>query len=393
MRGFSKQVKEVFENFKFNNTIDELDKQGILYNIVQHFAKAPLDKDSVSHEVMGRIYEELIRKTSEATNEEAGEHFTPREVIQLMVNLIFSEDEERLKKQGGSVSIYDPAAGTGGMLSMAENHLHDDINQDLRVELFGQELLPFAYAICKSDMMIKELNLENIKIGNSLTDQDGFADQKFHYMLSNPPFGVDWGKYSTKISAEAEKGLDGKYGAGLPRKSDGSLLFLMHMISKMKPKEKEKIMYSFESGEIDILVATSVIEVGVDVPNATLMVIENSERLGLSQLHQLRGRIGRGTKKSTCMLLYGEKLSDTAKKRLRIIFDHDDGFLIAEEDLKIRGPGEFLGLKQSGLPSLRIASLERDEDILDELKRKNLSEEDLKDLYEKIQNNKKDKDE
>ena len=120
------------------------------------------------------------------------------------------------------------------MLSMAENHLHDDINQDLRGELFGQELLPFAYAICKSDMMIKELNLENIKIGNSLTDQDGFADEKFHYILSNPPFGVDWGKYSTKISAEAEKGLDGKYGAGLPRKSDGSLLFLMHMISKMK---------------------------------------------------------------------------------------------------------------------------------------------------------------
>ena len=148
--------------------------------------------------------------------------------------------------------------------------------------------------------------------------------------------------------------------------------FSLHTVEiiygKMKPKEKEKIMYSFESGEIDILVATSVIEVGVDVPNATLMVIENSERLGLSQLHQLRGRIGRGTKKSTCMLLYGEKLSDTAKKRLRIIFDHDDGFLIAEEDLKIRGPGEFLGLKQSGLPSLRIASLERDEDILDEAK-------------------------
>ena len=148
--------------------------------------------------------------------------------------------------------------------------------------------------------------------------------------------------------------------------------FSLHTVEiihgKMKPKEKEKIMYSFESGEIDILVATSVIEVGVDVPNATLMVIENSERLGLSQLHQLRGRIGRGTKKSTCMLLYGEKLSDTAKKRLRIIFDHDDGFLIAEEDLKIRGPGEFLGLKQSGLPSLRIASLERDEDILNEAK-------------------------
>ncbi|QUC64380.1 N-6 DNA methylase [Nitrosopumilus sp. K4] len=237
MRGFSKEVKEVFENFKFNNTIDELHKQGQLYNIVQHFAKAPLDKESVTHEVMGRIYEELIRKTSEATNEEAGEHFTPREVIQLMVNLIFSEDEEKLKEGGGSVSIYDPAAGTGGMLAMAKNHLHDDVNSKLKVELFGQELLPFAYAICKSDMMIKELNLENIKIGNSLTDQDGFPDDKFHYMLSNPPFGVDWGKYSTKIFAEQEKGFDGKYGAGLPRKSDGSLLFLMHMISKMKPKE------------------------------------------------------------------------------------------------------------------------------------------------------------
>lgn len=137
---------------------------------------------------------------------------------------------------------------------------------------------------------------------------------------------------------------------------------------KMKAKEKDKIMCDFKDGKINILVATSVIEVGVDVPNATLMVIENSERLGLSQLHQLRGRIGRGVKKSTCMLLFGDKLSDTAKKRLRIIYDHDDGFLIAEEDLKIRGPGEFLGLKQSGLPSLRIASLENDEAVLNEAK-------------------------
>ena len=127
-------------------------------------------------------------------------------------------------------------------------------------------------------------------------------------------------------------------------------------------------LVDFKDGKINILVATSVIEVGVDVPNATLMVIENSERLGLSQLHQLRGRIGRGVKKSTCMLLFGDKLSDTAKKRLRIIYDHNDGFLIAEEDLKIRGPGEFLGLKQSGLPSLRIASLENDEAVLNEAK-------------------------
>ena len=236
LRGFSKDVRDIFEDFKFNNTIDELDKQGILYNIVQHFAKAPLDPKTVDQHKMGNIYEELIRKTSEATNEEAGEHFTPREVIRLMVNLIFAEDENLLKQKGVSRRIYDPAAGTGGMLAIAQDHIRE-INPNARTELYGQELLPFAYAICKSDMMLKELDLEKIKYGNSLTDQDGFPDEKFHYMLSNPPFGVDWGKYETKIYSEREKGFQGKYGAGLPRKSDGSLLFLMHMISKMKSKQ------------------------------------------------------------------------------------------------------------------------------------------------------------
>ena len=236
LRGFSKDVRDVFENFKFNNTIDELDKQGILYNIVQLFSKTDLRPETFDQQKMGTIYEELIRKTSEATNEEAGEHFTPREVIRLMVNLILAEDIDLLKEKGVSRAIYDPAAGTGGMLAIADDYIHE-INKKARTELFGQELLPFAYAICKSDMMLKELELDNIRLGNSLTDQDGFADTKFNYMLSNPPFGVDWGKYSTKILAEASKGNEGKYGAGLPRKSDGSLLFLMHMISKMKSKE------------------------------------------------------------------------------------------------------------------------------------------------------------
>lgn len=237
MRGFSKDVKDIFDNFKFDNTIDELDKQGILYNIVQHFAKADLHPDKINQYKMGTIYEELIRKTSEATNEEAGEHFTPREVIRLMVNLIFADDENLLKQKGVSRTIYDPAAGTGGMLAIADERIRE-INPNARTELFGQELLPFAYAICKSDMMLKEFNLDRIQEGNSLTDQDRFPNEKFHYMLSNPPFGVDWGKYSTKILSEAGKGFEGKYGAGLPRKSDGSLLFLMHMISKMKPKEQ-----------------------------------------------------------------------------------------------------------------------------------------------------------
>ena len=236
LRGFSKDVRDVFENFKFNNTIDELDKQGILYDIVKHFAKAELDPKKISQYQMGTIYEELIRKTSEATNEEAGEHFTPREVIRLMVNLVFAEDSDVLKNERGSRAIYDPAAGTGGMLAIADEYIRE-INKNIKTELFGQELLPFAYAICKSDMMLKELELNNIRLGNSLTDQDGFTDKKFHYMLSNPPFGVDWGKYSTKILAESGKGNEGKFGAGLPRKSDGSLLFLMHMISKMKSPE------------------------------------------------------------------------------------------------------------------------------------------------------------
>ena len=233
---FSKDVRDIFENFKFNNTIDELDKQGILYNIVKHFAKAPLDHKTFDQHKMGNIYEELIRKTSEATNEEAGEHFTPREVIRLMVNLIFAEDENILKQKGVSRRIYDPAAGTGGMLAIAQDYIRE-INPNVTTTLYGQELLPFAYAICKSDMMLKELDLDKIKYGNSLTDQDGFPNEKFHYMLSNPPFGVDWGKYETKILSEREKGFQGKYGAGLPRKSDGSLLFLMHMISKMKSKK------------------------------------------------------------------------------------------------------------------------------------------------------------
>jgi len=236
MRGFSKDVRDIFEHFKFNNTIDELVKQGILYHIVSHFAKAPLDPKTISHHDMGTIYEELIRKTSEATNEEAGENFTPREVIRLMVNLIFAHDESMIKEKGVSRTIYDPAAGTGGMLAIADDYIHE-INKNARTELFGQELLPFAYAICKSDMLLKEFDLGKIKLGNSLTDQDGFQDEKFHYMLTNPPFGVDWGKYAAKILSEREKGYEGKYGAGLPRKSDGSLLFLMHMISKMKSKE------------------------------------------------------------------------------------------------------------------------------------------------------------
>ena len=239
LRGFSENVRDVFDNFKFDVTVDELEKTDLLYQIVQHFASSELDFDpkKFDNHMMGTIYEELIRRTSEAGNEEAGDHFTPREVIKLMVNLLFSHDKSELKKKGLIRRIYDPAAGTGGMLSIADEYLQK-LNPDLIVENYGQELNGESYAICKSDMMIKDLDLNKIVKGNSLTNDDGFSDEKFHYMLSNPPFGVDWGKYESKIKSEAAKGFDGKYGSGLPRKSDGSLLFLLQMISKMKPKEE-----------------------------------------------------------------------------------------------------------------------------------------------------------
>jgi len=237
LEAFSQNVKDVFDNFGFEDTIDSLHRQKLVYLIVQHFAKADLDPDIIDNHMMGTIYEELIRKTSEAANEEAGDHFTPREVIRLMVNLLFAHDEEFLKQKHIIKTIYDPAAGTGGMLSIATEYIRL-INSDARIDAFGQELNPESYAICKSDMMIKGLDLNRIKKGNSLTDEDGFPNSKFHYMLSNPPFGVDWGKYEGEILQEADKGTQGKYGPGLPRKSDGSLLFLLQMISKMKPKEQ-----------------------------------------------------------------------------------------------------------------------------------------------------------
>ena len=242
IRGFSENVKDIFENFKFEASLNDLQKQDILYHMVERFASSELDFDpkKIDNHMMGTIYEEIVRRANEATNEEAGHHFTPREVITLMVNLLFSHEKDSLTKKGIVRTIYDPAAGTGGMLSVASDYI-EKLNPDAIIDVYGEEINPETYAVCKSDMLIKGLELDRIKLGNSLIggkNGDGFADTKFHYMLSNPPFGVDWGKYEKGIKSEAEKGLQGKYGAGLPRKSDGSLLFLLSMISKMKPNEE-----------------------------------------------------------------------------------------------------------------------------------------------------------
>ena len=234
IQGFSAPVREIFERFDFYTQIDRLAKAGLLYKVAECFANVDLHPDKVSNSQMGMVFEELIRKFAEISNETAGEHFTPREVIKLMVNLLFIEDDDVLAKPGVVRTIDDPTAGTGGMLSVAGEYLEEH-NPEARLTMFGQELNPESYAICKADMLIKGQDIGNIIAGNTFSE-DGHPHKKFDYMLSNPPFGVEWKKVEKEIRKEHEsQGFNGRFGAGLPRISDGSLLFLLHLISKMRP--------------------------------------------------------------------------------------------------------------------------------------------------------------
>ncbi|MFW5700368.1 MAG: type I restriction-modification system subunit M [Cyclobacteriaceae bacterium] len=233
INGFSTSAREIIEYFNFDDHIDRMNdpKTDILFRVVKSFQEINL-KDMESLE-MGYVFEDLIRRFAEQSNETAGEHFTPREVIRLMVNILFIEDREILTQPGIVRTLYDPACGTGGMLSVGEQYLNE-LNPEAQLILFGQEINPESYAICKSDMLIKGQNPTNIKFGNTFTN-DGLENEEFHYMLSNPPFGVDWKKAQKAIKDEHDNmGMSGRFGAGLPRINDGSLLFLQHMISKMK---------------------------------------------------------------------------------------------------------------------------------------------------------------
>jgi type I restriction enzyme M protein len=234
LQAFSPAVRDIFESFEFHTQIDKLAKSGLLYMVTEKFANIDLHPDAVTNAEMGAVFEELIRKFAELSNETAGEHFTPREVIRLMVNLLFIEDDQALTKPGVVRSLYDPTAGTGGMLSVAGEHL-SSLNPDARLVMYGQELNPESYAICKADMLIKGQDIANIIFGNTLS-ADGLSGKVFDYSLSNPPFGVEWKKIEAVIRKEAEQqGYNGRFGPGLPRVSDGSLLFLLHLIAKMRP--------------------------------------------------------------------------------------------------------------------------------------------------------------
>jgi len=235
--GFSENARDIMEHFRFDTQIERLDKANLLYLVVQKFAAFDLHPESVSNHEMGTIFEELIRKFAETSNETAGEHFTPREVIRLMVNLLFAEDDQALRKPGVVRTMYDPACGTGGMLSVADEHL-GGLNTDAQLQVFGQELNDESYAICKADMLIKGEDSDNIKKGNSFSE-DGLPDLRADYLISNPPFGVDWSKAADAVRGEHDKkGYAGRFGPGLPRKNDGSLLFLLHMWSKRKAPEQ-----------------------------------------------------------------------------------------------------------------------------------------------------------
>lgn len=235
VRGFSPNARDALERFGLPNQIDKLAEAEILYMVVKQFAEIDLHPNVVSNLEMGYIYEELIRVTADLSNEEAGEHFTPREVIELMVNVLFADDD-RLHAPSKIFTVYDPACGTGGMLTVAEDHLRR-INESARLHLFGQELQPESYAVCRTDMLLKGQDASRIVFGDSFTN-DGHTGQRFDYMLANPPYGKDWKTIEKAIKAErADDGFDGRFGAGLPATSDGQILFLQQMISKMRPVE------------------------------------------------------------------------------------------------------------------------------------------------------------
>lgn len=232
VQSFSQDAREIFEHFHFEDFVQQLSANNLLYQVVQRFASIDLSPATISNFGMGIIFEELIRKFAESSNETAGEHFTPRDIVHLTTSLVLTGQENRLTPNS-IVTIYDPTAGTGGFLSEGDEYIQQ-ISESVTVSLHGQELNPESYAICKADMLIKGQEVSNIKLGNTLSD-DQLATNKFDLMLSNPPFGVEWKKVQKQVTDEHKhRGFDGRFGPGLPRVSDGSLLFLMHLVSKMR---------------------------------------------------------------------------------------------------------------------------------------------------------------
>lgn len=239
--GFSPNIKDIVTKFGFDEQLKKLKSNKILYLILKELDKVDLSPENISNHDMGYIFEELIRKFNEQSNETAGEHYTPREVIRLMTRLLLDPDADKIKGDSKIIEIYDPTCGTGGMLTISKEHIMSDINPDAKVYLYGQELNSQTYAIAKSDILIKGENADLIKGGSgehsedSTLSNDQFFDKQFDYVIANPPYGVDWKKDKDAVEAEAARGDAGRFPAGTPAVSDAQLLFLQHMVSKMRP--------------------------------------------------------------------------------------------------------------------------------------------------------------
>lgn len=232
--GFSENVHQIIENFQLDKPVEKLLKNNKLYSLIDKFTEVDLHPSVIDNHTMGSIFEELLRRFSEMSNETSGEHYTPRDVVNLLVSLVFTGDTSNLEGEGNIRSIYDPCCGTGGMLTVGKEWVHDNVSNKVRFNLYGQELNPQTFSICKSDFLITGEDPDNIKLGSSLSE-DHFGGKTFDYMITNPPFGVSWKSEQKFIEDESQNPL-GRFSVGTPRTSDGSLLFLQHMISKMKPE-------------------------------------------------------------------------------------------------------------------------------------------------------------
>ncbi len=356
LNDFSDNVKDILEHFEFERHIERLASHDLLYMVIKKFntPDADLHPSKVSNLEMGYIFEEIIRRFSEAHNEDAGQHYTPREVIELMVNILFNNDNSILT---GNVAktLYDPTVGTGGMLSVAEEYL-SRLNKNAKLICYGQEINDQTFAICKGDMLIKGNDANNIKCGNTLSD-DQFADDKFDYILSNPPFGREWKNDKNAVEKEAKLGFAGRFGAGLPPISDGQMLFLQTAIHKMRP-EGSKVaiiqngspLFSGDagSGQSEIrkyILENDLLEAIVALPNdlfyntgiATYIWVFNNkkpvERKGKVQLINANGlyekrRKSLGNKRNDIPQKYIDKITqiygDFKENEISKIFNNED---------------------------------------------------------------------
>ena len=320
LNGYSDNVHQILENFQLDKPVEKLIKNKKLYSLIDKFTEVDLHPSKVDNHTMGSIFEELLRKFSEMSNETSGEHYTPRDVVKLLVSMVFSGDDENLKGEGIIRSIFDPCCGTGGMLTIGKEWVNENISSDVMFQLYGQELNPQTFSICKSDFLITGEDPERIKLGSSLSN-DQHEGRKFDYMITNPPFGVSWKSEKDFIEEESKNSM-GRFSVGTPRTSDGSLLFLQHMISKMKP-EGSRIGVVFNgsplftgdsgSGESEIrkwIIENDWLECIVSLPDSLFF------NTGISTYIWIVSNKKKTNRKGKVQLIDGSSLHKTMKKSL-----------------------------------------------------------------------------